>query len=335
MLFLVPLLTATTFAAVDTTPARPTGDVLIVANQGDATVHLVEAATGRRLAVLPSAPAPHEVAVTRDGRWAVVTNYGDRTSIGQALTVIDVSTRTVARSIDLGPHRRPHGIAFLPGDSLLAVTSETSRAVLLVDFRGGQVRAAIPTEQQGTHILAIAPGGGKVWTANVGSGTVTEVDVATRRALRTIQVGPGTEGAALSPDGTRIWAASMGADSTYVFDTTTGARVGVVASPGHAYRVSITPDGRRALIPAPMGGFVRVVDTATMRATDVAVPNGPGGVVVSADSRTAYVPVMETGEVAVIYLDFMTVARRFRVGAAPDGMAISTYFSALTRHGKR
>jgi len=321
---MIPIVAAA-FAAGDTTP-RPTGDVLIVANQGDATVHLVEAATGRSLAVLPSAPAPHEVAVSRDGRWAVVTNYGDRTSIGNALTVIDVSTQTVARSIDLGPHRRPHGIAFLPGDSLLAVTSETSRAVLLVDFRGGTVRAVIPTEQQGTHILAVAPGGGKIWTANVGSGTVTELDVAARRALRAIAVGPGSEGAALSPDGTRLWAASMGKDSTVVIDTGTGERVASIPTPGHAYRVSITPDGRHALIPAPELGLVRVIDTATMRETVVQVPNGPGGVIVSADSRTAYVPVMETGEVAVISLDFMAVARRFPVGAAPDGMAISAYF---------
>lgn len=329
MLALIPLLATTAMlAAADTTPgARPTGGVLVVTNQGDATVHLVETATGRSLAVIPSSPAPHEVAVTRDGRWAVITNYGDRTSIGNSLMVIDVQTQAVARSIDLSPHRRPHGIAFLPGDSVLAVTSETSRAVLLVGFRDGQVRAAIPTEQQGTHILAVGPGGGKIWTANVGSGSVTEIDVAARRALRTIQVGPGTEGAALSPDGTRIWAASMGKDSTYVYDTATGAQVGAVASPGHAYRVAMTPDGRHALIPAPELGFVRVVDTATMRTTDIQVPHAPGGPVFSADSRTAYVPVMETGEVAVINLDLMAVARRFPVGAAPDGMAISRFFS--------
>jgi len=252
MHLVIPLLAAALAAPADTaSPAPPTGDVIVVANQGDATVHLVEASSGRSLAVIPSAPAPHEVAVTADGRWAVVTNYGDRTAIGNALMVIDVSTQKVARTIDLSPHRRPHGIAFLPGDSLLAVTSETSRAVLLVDFRGGTVRAAMPTEQQGTHILAIAPGGGKVWTANVGSGTATELDVATRRALRTVQVGPGSEGAALSPDGTRLWVASMGNDSTYVFDTATGARVAAIPTPGHAYRVSLTPDGRRALIPAP------------------------------------------------------------------------------------
>jgi len=323
MLALIPLLAAA-LAAADTAPR---GDVLIVANQGDATVHLVEAATGRPLAIIGSAPAPHEVAVSRDGRWAVVTNYGDRASVGHELTVIDVSRLAPARSIDLSPHTRPHGIAFLPGDSLLAVTSETSRAVLLVGVGDGAVRAVIPTEQQGTHILAVAPGGGKVWTANVGSGTVTELDVAARRALRSIPVGAGSEGAALSPDGRRIWAATMGLDSTYVFDTATGARVAAVASPGHAYRVAISPDGRHALIPAPELGLVRVIDTATLRETTIAVPNGPGGVVVSADGHTAYVPVMGTGEVAVIDLRLMAVVRRFRVGASPDGMAISRYFS--------
>jgi DNA-binding beta-propeller fold protein YncE len=49
--------------------------------------------------------------------------------------------------------------------------------------------------------------------------------------------------------------------------------------------------------------------------------------VFSADGRTAYVPVMETGEVAVIDLDFMVVARRFSVGAGPDGIAVSRFFS--------
>ncbi|HEX6748692.1 MAG TPA: YncE family protein [Longimicrobium sp.] len=327
MLTLIPLLAATLSAMPDTTPAAPpTGDVLVVANQGDATVHLVEIATGRTLAVVPSAPAPHEVAVTRDGRWAVATNYGNREAVGHALTVVDVSTQTAVRSLDLAPHTRPHGIAFLPGDSLLAVTSETSRAVLLVAFPGGELRAVLPTNQAGTHILAIAPGGGKVWTANVGSGTLTELDVRTKSPTRTIQVGPGTEGAALTPDGRRIWAASMGLDSTYVFDTATGARVAAIATPGHAYRVAVSPDGRRAVIPAPELDLVRVIDTATMRETTIPVAGTPGGAVFSADGRTAYVPVMRTGQVAVVDLHFNAVSRMLPTGAAPDGMAISTFF---------
>jgi YVTN family beta-propeller protein len=328
MLTVLPLLAAM-LATADTTPtppSPPTGDVLIIANQGDNTVHLVEAATGRTLAVIPSAPAPHEVAVTRDGRWAVATNYGDRTDIGHSLMVIDVSTQTVARIIDISPHRRPHGIAFLPGDSILAVTSETSRAVVLVDFRAGRVLRAIGTDAQGTHILAVAGGGEKVYTANVGSGTASELSLAAGRVTRTFTAGPGSEGAAISPDGTRLWVSSMGLDSTFAFNTATGERVATVATPGHAYRVSLTPDGRHALVPAPELNLLRVIDTATLRETIVPLPGMPGGAVVSPDGRTAYVPLMETAQVAVIDLATLAVTRRLPTGAAPDGIAVSTLF---------
>jgi DNA-binding beta-propeller fold protein YncE len=321
---LLPLLALTLAASPDTAgPAQSAAGVLVVANQGDATVHLVDAASGRTLAVLPAAPAPHEVAVSHDGRWAVASNYGDRANVGHTLTVIDLASRSVARTIDLAPHTRPHGIAFLPGDTLLAVTSETSRAVVLVAFPGGEVRGVVPTGEQGTHILAIEPGGRKVWTANVGSGTATELNLETRRPVRTITVGPGAEGIALSPDGARLWAASMGRDSTYLFDTATGARLAALSTPGHAYRVALSPDGRRALIPAPELDLVRVVDTATLRETAIRVEGTPGGAVFSADGRTAYVPLIGSGRIAVVDLERLAVTRTLPAGAAPDGLAIS------------
>ena len=322
MLPLITFLFAALIASADH-PPKTRAEMLVITNQGDETVHLVETASGRTLARIPASPTPHEAAVTGDGRWAVVTNYGGRGTPGHALMVIDLDAAAPARSIDLSPHQRPHGIAFLPGDSLLVVTSETSRAILLVGFRDGTVRAAIPTGQNGTHILAVGPGGRKVYTANVGSGTVTEIDLATRAVTRTFDVGPGSEGAALSPDGRRLWAASMGRDSTYVFDTATGARVAALASPGHAYRVAITPDGRRAVIPAPELGLIRVIDTATMRESTIAIPNTPGGAVFSADGKTAYVPLMGEGAIAVVDLDAGTVVRKLPSGPAPDGMALA------------
>lgn len=304
------------------TATRPA--VLIVANQGDQTVHLVDLAGGATLARIPSSPAPHEVAVTADGRWAVVSNYGGMgTPPGHTLTVVDVPARAVARTIELAPYAAPHDVEFLPGDTTLAVTVEASQAVVLVDFASGRVKAALSTLQQGTHMMAIAPGAGKVYTANVGSGTVSELEVATGRTLRTYAVGPMTEGIALSPDGTRLWAASMGRDSLFVFDTGTGARVAALPAPGHAYRITITPDGRHALIPAPQLGVLRVVDTATFRETAIAVPYGPGAPVVSPDGRTAYVPVMGIGKIAVIDLAAGAVTGYLNAGAGPDGMALA------------
>ena len=51
----------------------------------------------------------------------------------------------VACTIDLGEHRAPHGIAFLPGDRLVAVTCEQTRHVVVVDIVDGVVRRAVPT----------------------------------------------------------------------------------------------------------------------------------------------------------------------------------------------
>src|SRR5262244_345004 len=100
---------------------RPRGTV-IVSNMSDNTTMLVDAESGRRLATLPTGEGPHEVAVSHDGRRAVVSNYGVRGKPGSSLTLVDVEKLDTIRTIDLRDYQRPHGIVFLPGDTLLAVT---------------------------------------------------------------------------------------------------------------------------------------------------------------------------------------------------------------------
>ena len=53
----------------------------------------------------------------------------------------------------------PHGTAFFPGDTLVAVTSETSQAVLLVDVRDGRVTGTLPTKGRGPHMVAMTAKG--------------------------------------------------------------------------------------------------------------------------------------------------------------------------------
>src|SRR5512138_1725597 len=89
---------------------------LIVSNMNDNTATVLDAASGRVLATLPTGEGPHEVAASHDGRWALVSNYGVRGKPGNTLTVIDVGKLSVARTIDLHEYQRPHGMAFLPGD---------------------------------------------------------------------------------------------------------------------------------------------------------------------------------------------------------------------------
>jgi YVTN family beta-propeller protein len=316
---------ATLAASAIPSPAEAQSrDVLVIANQGDNSVHLVEAATGRNLAVIPTSPAPHEVAVSRDGRWAVVTNYVTPGSPpGHTLQVIDVPALKVARVIELGRYLAPHDVEFLPGDTMLAVTSEATKNIVLVDFASGEVKGALATNAQGSHMIAFTGDGRRIFSANVHGGTATELDVAGARVVRTYDVGPGSEGLALTPDGKQLWVASLGQSSTMVFDTETGEKIATLATPGHPYRITITPDGRKALIPAPMQNLLRVIDVATRAEETIAVPGGPGGAVVAADGRTVYLPLVEAGGVAVVDLQSKRVLRTLPSGAGPDGIGIA------------
>lgn len=308
---------------------RPSGDLVVVANKNDATASIVAAADGRTLATLPTGQGPHEVAVSHDGRWAVVTDYGQQTP-GNTLTVIDLDALAVTRTIDLGEYRRPHGVAFLPGDSLVAVTVEANRAVILVSVGAGAVRAAIPTNEPGTHMLALTADGRRAYTANVGSGTMSALDLVERRLIGTVPVAPRSEGIGVSPDGRQVWVGSNQNQTVTVLDGETMRPLATFDSPGLPYRVGFAPDGRTAVVTAPMDSQVRVFDVAgrTQRAL-VSVPAtmassaGPVGVHVDADGRFAYVTLQDRNQVAVIDLGSGELVRFLDVGGGPDGLAVA------------
>ena len=57
-------------------PVAGQGPRLVVLNKEDATLVTVDPATGKVAGTVPTGEAPHEVAVSADGRPAFVGNYG-------------------------------------------------------------------------------------------------------------------------------------------------------------------------------------------------------------------------------------------------------------------
>lgn len=152
------------------------GDLLVVVNKDASTVSVISLETGATLVTLPTGTGPHEAAASDNGRLAVVTNYGAQQG-GNSLTVVDLGSLTVARTVDLGEYRRPHGIVFLPDNRRVAVTSETSGMVLVVDVTTGRVVSARPTAQEGSHMVVAARDGRRAFTANIRSGSMTALDL--------------------------------------------------------------------------------------------------------------------------------------------------------------
>jgi len=316
---------------------RPAGTV-IVTNMNDHTATLLDAGSGTVLATLSTGEAPHEVAVSHDGRWAVVSNYGVRERPGTTLSVIDLDSLKVTRTIDLSPHRRPHGMAFLPGDSLLAVTSEASQAVLLVAFRDGRVASVVPTAGRASHMVALPPAGPPVaWTANIADGTVSRLQLDQPGTPRVTLVAKQPEGIAVSPDGSAVWVGSNGDKIVLVLDAATGQPVDTLSGFGMPYRIAVTPDGRTAVVTDPVKAEVRIVDAKTreqrfllsippdslVATAEVPGSASPEGVTVSRDSRWAFVTLQGRNRVIAVDLSDGRIAWTGITGTWSDGVGYS------------
>ncbi|HMB70726.1 MAG TPA: hypothetical protein VKU85_15535, partial [bacterium] len=236
-------------------------DTLVVANKDAATVWLLDPATGDRRAEVAVGVGPHEAAVSPDGRTAVICNYGAQTP-GNSLTVIDVETGEAVRTIDLTPHRRPHGIRYLD-DRHVLVTSETSRMLVKVDVVAGEVVGTydaggdihmVDLTEEGTIAVATAVGAGKVCAVRLDEGD------GTGDQPRCVETGRGTEAVAVRPGGGEVWVGHNGEHVVKVVDAADWSVTAEIDCGLQPIRIAFTPDGRHAMVSCVLTGDLAVID---------------------------------------------------------------------------
>jgi len=305
-------------------PGHPVSDrrtgFLLVANQQSANASLIDLRTDSAR-LIPVGEGPHEAVIAPSGKVGVVTIYGTQQP-GNALAVIDIRSGAVTRTISLGEFTRPHGAVFLPGDeSRVVVTSEASQRLVLVSLTEGKVEAAIPTEAAGSHMVAITADGRRAFTANVGSGSVSEIDLEQKRFVRSIPIAPGVEGIAVTPDGAVVWAGSNTNGTVTLIDTRTGTATDTLTGFQLPYRMAISADGRTAIICDPQGNKVHVADVGQRKVLlSLDGLGSPRGVNITPDGKTAFVTLNGDRTVGIVDLESRKITRRIGVGASPDGV---------------
>ena len=164
---------------------------------------------------------PHEAAISLDGKWGVATVYGAQVP-GNQLAIIDLTTKAVARTIDLGEYTRPHDVEFVPGaPTKVLVTSEATKRILRVDIASGAIESTIPTNAEGSHMLGITGDAQRVHR-QCQVGKCLRLDLAQGTFVRQVAVAPVTEGIAVTPDGRQVWVGSNELGTVTVLDASTG-----------------------------------------------------------------------------------------------------------------
>ena len=330
-------------AAMPTIAAADSGTLLVL-NKSDNTVSLINVATKTALATIPTGAGPHEVAVSPNGKIAVIANYGTQQAPGSSLTVIDVAGKKTLKTIDLGEYRRPHGIEWLRGDEIV-VTAEGNKALLIVDIESGKVATAVITDQNVSHMVVLARRSNKAFVANIGSGSVTVIDLKTRKKISDLSTGAGAEGIDISPDEKEVWVTNRAANTVSVIDVNTLKIIATLESKDFPIRVKFAPGGRFVLVSNARSGDVAVFDAVTrkevrripmmLKAAEGSTSGQrlfgsqfghspvPVGILVSPKLSHAFVANTNADIVTMIDLKTWQVTGRLTAGKEPDGLGYS------------
>jgi DNA-binding beta-propeller fold protein YncE len=303
-------------------------DLLLVANKGDRTLSIINPKTGEQLAAVPEEGVTgHEVVASADGKLAFVPIYGD-SGVGRAGTdgglirVIDLEKRAIVGTIDFGRGVRPHCAVLGPKNKMIYVTTELENCISIIDPKILQVVGAVSTGQLESHMLVISRNGRTGYTANVGPGTVSVLDMKNGKTLKIIPISKTTQRISISPDDKWVFTSDQTKPQLAVIDTKKNEVVKWIEMPGTGYGTAATPDGRWLIVALNTTNQVAFIDLQKMQVTQTLdVPKSPQEVLVRPDGRFAYVSCDASKQVAVIDLEKMKVEKLLAAGKGADGLA--------------
>ncbi len=298
-------------------------DSLLVLSKGEQTLSIVDPATLKVLARMPSGPDPHEVVASADGKTAYISNYGG----GQyhTITVVDLIAQKTTGAIDLGALNAPHGLTFVGGK--LWFTAEGAKVVGSIDPATQKIDLVLGTGQDRTHMVYVTDDLKRIITSDVSSATMTIIDKTTggrggaNWEETHVPVGRGAEGFDVS--GSQLWAANAQDGTISILDLAQKKVTQTLdANVKTANRLKFTPDGKLALISVLNGADLSIFDVATKTLKKkIPIGHGAAGIEMQPDGSRAFVACTPDSYVVVIDLKTLEAKGHFDAGKNPDGMA--------------
>lgn len=321
------LLLILVLATISGSSAAQGGGLLLVANKGEHTLGIIDPAADRQITtVAETGVTGHEVVASPDGKLAFVPIYGNSGvglpgTDGSTLDVIDLAQRKIIHTIDFGHGVRPHCPIFGPKDGLLYVTTELDQAITIIDPHTFKIIGKIPTGAAESHMLAISPDGSRGYTANVGPGSVSVLDIPARKLITVIPVTQHVQRISVSPDGQWVFTSDTERPRLAVIGSKSNKVERWTELRGEGYGSASTPDGKWLLVAMPGANGVAVIDLANLSvAKTVSVPAAPQEVLIAPDGKTAYVSCDRSQKVAAIKPADWSV-KLIDAGKTADGLA--------------
>ena len=175
------------------------------------------------------------------------------------------------------------------------------QSITVIDPATLKITGQIPTGQAESHMFVISHLGLRAYTANVGPGTISVLDLEAKKTLAIIPISGQTQRISISPDDKWVFTSDQKELRLAVIDTASNKVKPGRRHSGFGYGTAPTPDGKFLLVDVPSKNQVAIVDLQAMKVVKTLdVPAAPQAVVVRPDGKEAYTSCDASAKIAVI-----------------------------------
>lgn len=308
---------ATALAEPETEPTEVTGTVW-VADEGDNSLTVIDAASSKVVATVTGISAPHNVQASPDGAtvWAV-------SGTAQAVVALDASTHELLGSAPTGAE--PAHVVVSPDGQRVYVTNSGDNTLSVYGADGVRPLGKVELGA-GPHGMRPTADGAMLVIADTVGDVIDLVDTHSRERKATIPVGRTPVQVAVDAEGRYAYVSLAGERAIAQIDLTTRTVVRTVHVRSAPIQLYLTPDGTRLLsanqgTEQKPGRTVSVIDVPRMKVSATIVTGaGPHGVVIDSSGDRAWVTNTYDDTVSVLDLTTNTVIGTVPVGDAPNGI---------------
>ena len=200
-------------------------------------------------------------------------------------------------------------------DGLIYITCENSAVVAVIDRATHKVVEAIDSGSTNGHRLIISPDGRRLYTENEEDGTVSVIDLATRKLLGKIKTPRPLAGIAISADGRTVVAVDDEEPTLFLIDTRSERVVDTVRLEGVPQAAQIarySPDNSLIGVTSLKSDTVSLVDPSFRTQTAIKVGNQPMDMAFRGDEL--FVACQGDGSVHVIDIPNRRAKGSFKAG---------------------
>jgi DNA-binding beta-propeller fold protein YncE len=270
---------------------------LILTAKSANKIQFFDAATLAKTGEIDMPASAHEMIRSPDGSKIYASVYGGgifgkNKDPDRRIAVIDLASKKLERTIDVGDNYAPHSV-MMDGRGTLWSTGELGNAVLVIDPATDKVEHI---DVGGSpHWIAFSHPFFKLFASFKTKDAVAVVDTRSHHLIGTIQILHGAEGIAVSPDGATLFVCAHRKGLLHVIDAHSHElrrTLAIEGAPGEANqlrRVRVSPDDRYVCASSHVDNFAAVYEADTFKqVAGFATPKAPMGFGFAADGMHAY-----------------------------------------------